>query len=509
MRLTARVVLTVALLAVGIVMLDSALTRWALEQRFLRYVHVQEREALDRIAARLAHLHDLRGGLAGLDGRRLMRALRRTDSDGHVERRDRGERGERAGHDPDPARQEGPPRRRGAREASEEDEDADDGPGLHDGYRFLASMAPRLRIETDAEGVVLAPRLPYPTDADLVEVGIVAGGVRIGRVQLLPAPAPSRAADQRFVRELTRIIGWIALLAALVGSAVGWILSRRLLQPVAAVTEGARALARGDFEVRLPTHRSDELGDLARDFNLLAGSLEKAREARQRWLADVAHELRTPLAVLQAELHALRDGVRVADDAAIGSLTAEIERLGRLVDDLHQLSLADAGALDYRFEAVDPVACIREACARFEVRLGDAGLELRLELPAELPPRRLDVDRMSQLLGNLLENALRYSDAPGIVRVRLDEDDEGLHVEVADSAPGVPAAQAEALFDRFARVEASRSREHGGAGLGLAIVRSIAEAHGGRVGAGPSELGGLAVRVDLPPADAPPGGTPS
>jgi len=212
---------------------------------------------------------------------------------------------------------------------------------------------------------------------------------------------------------------WIALIAVILASVVGIALGRYLLAPVRAVASGARDLAAGRYDSRLTVDRSDEFGALARDFNLLAAGLEANRESRRRWLADIAHELRTPLAVLRAEIEALRDGVRSLDHDAMAALAAEAERIGHLVDDLHQLALADAGALSYHFAPLDPMALLEATALRYQPRLEAAGLTLKLLLPESLPesapPLFGDSERLEQLLANLLENSLRHTDAPRTV----------------------------------------------------------------------------------------------
>jgi two-component system sensor histidine kinase BaeS len=329
---------------------------------------------------------------------------------------------------------------------------------------------------------------------------VVADGETVALLELVPAREFARERDQRFARDHRRTILWIAAVAALLASLVGWLLARRLIGPVQAVAAGARDLAAGRHEVALPEDRGDELGALARDFNSLARTLAAAARARERWMADVAHELRTPVAVLRGEIDALRDGVRPLEAAALESLDAEVTRLARLVEDLHDLTLADAGALAYQFETLDLVDLVDAACERYRARLADAGLTLDWTRPAETLTCAADPRRLDQLLANLLENTLRYTDPPGPVRVTLRRGDAGLRIRVEDGPPGVAENERAQLFERFHRVEASRSRASGGAGLGLAIAERIAAAHGGTIEAKASDLGGLAVDVTLPPA---------
>ena len=238
------------------------------------------------------------------------------------------------------------------------------------------------------------------------------------------------------------------------------------------------------------------VGALARDFNQLASALERHREARRQWGADIAHELRTPLSILRGEIQALQDGVRAPTPLALDSLQAECWRLGALIDDLYQLALADAGALDYRFETLDLSALAATALAAQERACADAGLELDRALAPGIAVRG-DARRLTQLVDNLLANARRYTDAPGRIRIELTLGDGLILLVVEDSAPGVPAEALPKLFERLYRVEASRSRAAGGAGLGLSICQAIVEAHGGTITAQHSALGGLRIVVGL------------
>lgn len=475
MGLRGRLVIIMILMAVTVVALDTTLTRWAFQSRFLSYVNEQEREVVERLALQLGDAYAQFGDWRLLDSRRhlarlLMRNLsEEADSDGFGERRLPGPRGE-------------------LRE------------GLRDHLRTTRMLMPRLHV-LDAEGrQVVGPREALASDPRPFFAPILVEGVEVGRVALSPLNSLAREADLRFVRDHMRTLWWIALIAVVLASMVGIALGRYLLAPVRAVAAGARELAAGQYGTRLSVDRGDELGALARDFNLLAAGLEANRESRRRWLADIAHELRTPLAVLRAEIEALRDGVRSLDHDAMGALADEAERLGHLVDDLHQLALADAGALSYHFESLDPIALLKATAQRHRPRLEAAGLSLTLLLPQTAPALYADGERLEQLLANLLENSLRYTDAPGMVRLALHgaDDSSTLRIEIEDTAPGVPAAELPQLFERFARREASRDRASGGSGLGLAIARRIAEAHGGRLEGSNSELGGVRMILSLP-----------
>jgi len=486
MGLRGRLVIIMILMAITVVALDTTLTRWAFQSRFLSYVNEQEREVVERLAGQLADGHAEFGDWSLLDSRRnltrlLMRNLSEaTGSDLRADRRQPGQRREW-------------------------------GEGPRENLRTTRMLLPRLHI-LDAEGrQVAGPREALPTEPRPFFAPILVEGTEVGRVALSPLNSLAREADLRFVRDHMRTLWWIALIAVILASIVGIALGRYLLAPVRAVARGARELAAGHYGARLSVDRSDEFGALARDFNLLACSLDANRESRRRWLADIAHELRTPLAVLRAEIEALRDGVRTLDHNAMAALADEAERLGHLVDDLHQLALADAGALSYHFAHLDPVALLQATAQRYQPRLEAAGLTLELLLPKAAPALFADGERLEQLLANLLENSLRYTDAPGTIALSLHRarDDGEMRIEVDDSAPGVLAGELAQLFERFARRQASRNRASGGSGLGLAIARRIAEAHGGRLEGDASELGGVRMTLTLPSSAHSAAGMPS
>jgi len=349
----------------------------------------------------------------------------------------------------------------------------------------------------DAGGAQVAGNPAVASETDVRDLSIELDGRPIGTLRLQRMPQISDALDLGFAQAQTRS-ALFAGFAVLVGAfLLAFALARWLLAPVRELADGTRALAAGEYTHRIAATRSDELGALAADFNHLASSLENHREARRQWGADIAHELRTPLSVLRGEVQALQDGVRAPTPQAFDSLYAECERLGSLIEDLYQLALADAGALEYRYEAVDLVELVQEAIDLQRGPCADAGLGVEQQL-AMIAPVRGDGRRLAQLFDNLLANARRYTEAPGRIRIELGAVGAHARVIIEDTPPGVPLGDLSHLFDRLFRVDASRTRAAGGAGLGLAICRAIVDAHGGRIGVEPSSLGGLRVVVHLP-----------
>ena len=276
-------------------------------------------------------------------------------------------------------------------------------------------------------------------------------------------------------------------------------LAYMLGKPIRRIAAAAKELAVGRYTVRLPVESGDELGQLARDFNEMAAALDQAEQSRRQWVADISHELRTPLAVLRGELEALQDGIRPMNSEAVESLLADVLRLNRLTDDLYQLALSDQGALSYRKSWIDPITLLQADLAALSPAFEQKHINVTwLDRTAGNISLYADPDRLSQLFRNVLKNSINYTDSGGKLKVNLTKQADRLVIELADSSPGVALQDLPQLFERFYRVESSRSRNHGGAGLGLAICRNIVTAHNGTITAQPSELGGLAIRIELP-----------
>jgi len=276
-------------------------------------------------------------------------------------------------------------------------------------------------------------------------------------------------------------------------------LANRLVRPIKSIAEATRELASGKYAVRVSISSSDELGQLARDFNTMALTLEKNEKARRQWVADISHELRTPLSVLRGEIEALMEGVRNTTPEAIGSLHAETLRLHRLVEDLYQLALSDLGTLTYRKEDLDLAQVLRDSIEPSLEEFARTGITFISEISEEDEIIVFgDRERLLQLFVNLFDNSLKYTDVRGNITVRLMCHNSKAKIEFEDSLPGVPESELDKLFDRLYRVEASRNRESGGAGLGLAICRNIVDAHAGTISAHPAPLGGVLIRVTFP-----------
>jgi two-component system sensor histidine kinase BaeS len=359
---------------------------------------------------------------------------------------------------------------------------------------------PRALLYDAAQKVVVGDADPT---AEMTRHAITVSGQTVGWLATPIRQTAFDFADRRFQQQQWRASATVALIAMALAAIVAWFLSRGLLAPVKRLAAATRKLADGEYATRVPASSNDELGRLTDDFNRLGNALEKHEASRRNFMADVSHELRTPLAVLKGELEALQDGVRAVTPETLHSLQAEVARLGKLVNDIHDLSLADVGGVAYHFKPLAMGQALRDSLRLAETRLASHGLALELEMPSQPVHVRGDEERLAQLFGNLAENSLRYTDGGGKVRVSLRREDNSAVVDWEDAKPGVPPEALPRLFERLFRVEGSRSRERGGSGLGLAICRSIAEAHGGSIVARASDLGGLRVTLRLPLSEAP------
>ncbi|GAB1596727.1 ATP-binding protein [Lysobacter claricitrinus] len=365
-----------------------------------------------------------------------------------------------------------------------------------------STLAERIAL-IDANGRRLAGTEPAPAlvaiaSIDRRRLTIPAHGGVAGYLSVaLPRNADDALTVAFLMRKQPSLAGLAALAFALAALASA-VVAASFRKPLRALVDGARRLGDGEFDTRIDARRRDEFGELARSFNELGAQLDAAQASRRRWIADTSHELRTPLAVLQAQVEAMQDGVRPVTAEGLTAMAAQVAALGTLVNDLNQLARGDVGTLQLDLQRIDPWQVLAAEWARFEDRLRSR--QLHPELIA-LSARRVatgDPVRLAQVLRNVLENCARYAATGGRVVLSGEVDASTLSVHIDDSAPGVADDARDRLGERFFRVDASRSREHGGSGLGLALSRQIVEAHGGRLTFDASPLGGLRVTIALP-----------
>lgn len=319
--------------------------------------------------------------------------------------------------------------------------------------------------------------------------------------RFFPPPPPGvEPESMAFLASINRALLIVAVVAGLIAVLLILGLSRRILAPVEALTAAVRRMEAGDLSQRVKVTSRDEIGELARAFNAMADGLARLEELRRNMVTDVAHELRTPLSNIRGYLEALQDGVVEPERPIIDSLYAEAMLLSRLVDDLQELSLAEAGQLRLERQPVALADVVDRAVEAIRLRAEAKGVTVRVDLPEEL---LVDVDpqRIGQVLRNLLENALTHTPSGGEITVAAHGDARWIEVSVRDTGSGIAAKDLPYVFERFYRADKSRSRATGGAGLGLAIAKQLVEAHGGRIGVESKVGQGTQFTFTLPAAE--------
>jgi len=286
------------------------------------------------------------------------------------------------------------------------------------------------------------------------------------------------------------------LIAAALGLAAVQFLARGMTSPLREMAAAASAMARGDYRRRVRATSRDEVGDLARAFNAMAAELADVDRVRRELVANVSHELRTPITALQAVLENLVDGVSEPDPETFRTMLAQVERLGRLVKQLLDLSRLESGAVPLERTEFRVEPLLEHAVREQKLHQPDVGVAVSVE-PADLTAAG-DPERVHQVVANLLENAVRYTPRGGTVEVRARRAPDGVTIEVLDEGPGIPESEQARVFERFYRADAARASSDGGAGLGLAIARWIVDLHGGQIHPEPRDPHGCRMVVTLP-----------
>lgn len=354
------------------------------------------------------------------------------------------------------------------------------------------------RIVSDSERALLGRTVGANWQPAVV---LAARGRPLGFLYIDPATGPSDA-DAAFVHAINRSILLGALIAGLAAVLVTLALSGGILRPIARVTQAAERMEKGDLTVRVAVETPDEIGHLARAFNAMADSLAQQEQLRRNMVGDVAHELRTPLTNLRGYLEAARDGLLQPDASLVNNLYEETMLLSRLVADLQELAQAEAGQLTLVRQPVALAGIVTQAAAMLQPQLDAKGLTLHLDLPPDLPPVDIDAGRVGQVLRNLLNNAVAHTPAGGHITIRAAHSARQVAVTVRDTGDGISPADLPHIFDRFYRADKSRTRQTGGAGLGLAIARHLVTAHGGQISVASEPGQGATFTFTLPVAAA-------
>jgi signal transduction histidine kinase len=391
------------------------------------------------------------------------------------------------------------------------------GPGMApnrrmmDHSRMVNRMMPRMvppvllmgedgTVFTDTHGI-LARR--YPEDFDIRRgTPVVAAGRTIGRVfigsMIVPALDDS---ENEFLALVVRSALVSSLSVAVVAVFLGAVLFRRIAAPVEALAGASRSIAQGELGSRIDMRRSDELGELIDQFNAMASALESSEEWKRRIISDSAHELRTPVAILQGELEMILEGVYTPDRARIESLYRETELMARLINELGELAAAEGGQLTLKKQNCSLGELAREAAEPFTVAAAPRNISIRIQDTGK-EQIHADSQKVIQVIRNLVANALKAVSDGGRIDVYTEENGSEVLLRVDDSGPGIPPEYREQIFQRFYRLDSSRNREAGGAGLGLAIARRIMQLHEGRIWVDEGRNGGARISIAFPPAES-------
>lgn len=356
----------------------------------------------------------------------------------------------------------------------------------HDDWFGLSILTPQKRnLFTDR---------PIPKEAALLP--LYDQQQLIGYLSYLPQHEQSQQLNQAFKQQQQQsfIISSVSLLV--ISILIAWLIAQWLNKRLLPLNQATKALSAGDYNYRIPLQSEDELDELAKAINQLAADLAHSLRSRQQWIIDISHELRTPLTILSGELAALQEGIRPLSMQQIESLWQEIKRLSRLVDDLHLLSQADAGSLSYHWQTLDLSECLEHVLFNVDLEFAKKNIDIIFQ-PSPVCIEG-DHQRLQQLWLNLAQNTLRYTDVNGTLKIDIVSNDDSVTVIWQDSAPSVPDADLERLTERLFRVDSSRHRQTGGSGLGLSIVKAIADAHHASLTASHSELGGLCWHISFP-----------
>ncbi len=307
--------------------------------------------------------------------------------------------------------------------------------------------------------------------------------------------------EERFLALVNRSMWLAAAIVIVIAGLASLIFAGRITSPIKQLTKASRKIAAGQFQYRIPVSTHDEIGELAETFNAMAETLERNEQLNQQLFAGIAHELKTPLTIIQGNLEAILDGVTEASPEKIAAIHTETMLLNRLINDLRDLTLAEAGQLKLQKKPVKVKSVARKVVELIQPMLSEKQITMNIDVPARLPQAEADADRLTQILYNLVGNALRHTGENGTITLHAEPpspENPEITVSVADTGEGIPKEDLPYIFNHFYRVDQARTRAKGGTGVGLAIVKYLVEAHGGRIWAESEPGAGSTFSFTLP-----------
>ncbi|WP_411689196.1 sensor histidine kinase efflux regulator BaeS [Acinetobacter indicus] len=367
-----------------------------------------------------------------------------------------------------------------------------------DGKKQFISMPDRLGLSSrlalyDAKRQFVVGE---PAEGQMSYRPILMNNQVVGYLGLKPVLDQDDALSINFFSEQKRYLLLIYGLSFIASLLVAWLLATYFKKPIQRLLNGTRELTKGNYQYQVKVNRNDELGDLSTELNQLAVILDQHETSRRQWVADTSHELKTPLAVLQAQIEAMQDGIRKATPEHLDAMMRQVSSLKKLTQDLADLAQAEAMQLKFYLASINPWQVIEQEVENFRPKFEQAELSVRLE--GEAVPLQLDIDRFKQIMVNLIANSIRYTEAGGQVHIHSEQTATEWSVYVDDSPFGLTDEQLARLGERFYRVDDSRTRSTGGTGLGLALSAKIAQAMGGQLSFSHSPLGGLRCKLTFP-----------
>ena len=493
MKIHNKLFTTLFIFSLALVISFVALMQWSIDRGMIEYVNKREVQTLDPLIRQLSNRFQQHGSWQSLEKNHQLfqRMLQNSLADsefalpGHFK-----------GANPPPADGRRPPPRRNGEPFAR--------PTENTSFSRNERRPPpprELRVSyalLDADKTYVVGDFPAERDYSynpIIVIEQVVGYLAVSKRSQLTA-----GYELDFIEQQTQYLWVIALAIMLLVILVTLPLAKHLLAPIRELTKGMHQLTQGKYQSKLVMKRTDEFAELSRDYNELAQTLLENESARKRWLANISHELRTPVAILKGELEAIIDGVRALSLEQIHSATQEVLHLERLISDLHALTSADIGGMSYRKCEVDLNEFITEEGAKHRRYLSDAGFQLALCLQDKPIQVFADETRLCQLIENLINNSIKYACDGDMVKLTLTKDDSlnKVILMIEDNGMGVEEQHLSHLFEHLYRVDDSRNRQTGGTGLGLSICTHIVKAHQGEISASKSSLGGLAITVILP-----------